>query len=87
MGGGGTEGFDWAGESFKKFGLPHIPASLLERDTMAEVDRKWQMPPRRPWHSDFSSGSLRFMEEASPQENHRKGRSEARKSPFIVWLV
>lgn len=37
---GRAEDFDWAGKNFKKFGLPYVSASLLERDTMAEVARE-----------------------------------------------
>lgn len=36
--------------------FPMYLPSLLERDTMAEVDRKCQMPPGKPWHSKAFCG-------------------------------
>lgn len=82
---GRAEGFDWTGEKFK-FGLPHISASLLERDTMVEVDRKWQMPPERPLAFKAFLGHPGSWKKLLPRT--ATGRAGVRiESLFIVWLV
>lgn len=50
----------------------YVSVSLLEGDTIAEVDRKWSMPPGRPWHPKASSGVTQVQGQGSMQDSGRR---------------
>lgn len=80
---GGLRALIGLGRTFRTLAFPMYPPSLLEKNTIAEVDRKCQMPPGRPWHSKASHGVTQVhgggFSPGQPQEGQE--------SPFIVWLV